>query len=374
MPRHTPFAFATAGTRPPSPANRPGLDYAVEAARLHEPRRPIYDFHAHTGGARAALVWARAADLFGVGRVNTMVRLSEAPAVREALGARAHFIAFPDFRADRAKAMREGFLADIAAFHERLGSRIVKLWNAPRMREFFPGGTGEDVVEFDSAWRVRHAELAASLGMAIMVHVADPDTWFATRYADAARFGRKIDHYRGLRVLMDRVHVPFIAAHMGGWPEDLSMLSTLLAAHPNLHLDTSATKWMVRELSRHPTGEVVAFLERWRGRILFGSDIVSTDEHLAPKPAPAAHPMGDLASSPEQALELYASRYLALRLMWETDYDGESPIADPDLAMVDPGAHGPMSAPRLRGLALPGDLLDELYFGAAERLMASLGA
>jgi hypothetical protein len=80
--------------------------------------------------------------------------------------------------------------------------------------------------------------------------------------------------------------------------------------------------------------------------------------------------MGDLADSPEAAFDLYASRYAALRAMWETPWTGESPIADPDLKMVEPARHTDMSAPTLRGLALPPDLLDEFYRGAAARLFA----
>ena len=83
--------------------------------------------------------------------------------------------------------------------------------------------------------------------------------------------------------------------------------------------------------------------------------------------------MADLASSPESAFDLYASRYFALRSMWETDYKGESPIADPDLKMVAPDRYDDMSAPTLRGLSLPRDLLAELYRGAAEKLMARVG-
>ena len=371
MPLRTPFSFASVGSRPPSAANRYGVDYRVEAARL-PPRQGIIDIHAHIGGVQACRVWGRVADLFGIERIYSMVRLGDAPTIREILGPKVEFIAFPDFRTDRAKAMRDGFLADIQEFHDRLGSRIVKLWNAPRMREPGAVGGGSDVVEFDSEWRVRHAQLAQQLGMGIMVHVADPDTWFSTRYRDTAIYGTKADHYRGLRVMLDRFAVPWIAAHMGGWPEDLAFLSSLLTSHPNLHLDTSATKWIVRELSRHPRESVLEFLDRWRGRIIFGSDIVTTDEHMARKTTPAAHPMGDLADSPEAAFDLYASRYWALRAMYETDFDGESPIADPDLAMVDPATYGPMSAPRLRGLSLPEDLLRVLYVDAAKGFLAKV--
>ncbi|HYE62422.1 MAG TPA: hypothetical protein VD997_10530 [Phycisphaerales bacterium] len=355
-------------------ANRFGLDYRREAARLPTPPVPIVDFHAHVNGPGAIPIWAEAARLYGVNRVFTMVRLGDAEVVREKLGDMVRFIAFPDFRkTDRLAAFTHDFLDDIHAFHSRFGARIVKLWNAPRIREFFPGDSGKDIIEFDAPWRVKAAELAQSLGMMMMVHVADPDTWFATKYADPRVYGTKLSYYRGLEVMLDRFPMPWIAAHMGGWPENLAFLDGLLERHPNLYIDTSATKWVVRELSRHPRERVFEFFTRWRGRLLFGSDIVTTDEHLAPKAGPPAHPMADLANSPESAFDLYASRYFALRTMFETDYEGESPIADPDLKMVAPDQYDDMAAPPLRGLRFPPDLLSELYRGAAEKLMARVG-
>ena len=364
-------------------SNRLGLDYRAQARLLAPPPLPrgsrgILDIHAHINGPAAARIYREVAELFGISMTFTQVRLPEAEAVRETLGDFVRFIAFPNFReADKRRAFTEGYLEDIAAFHERFGARILKLWNAPRMYEFFEGDSGKDLIEFDSPWRVRHAHLGEQLGMMFMVHVADPDTWFATRYKDASRFMRKIDHYRGLRVMLDRFKGPWIAAHMGGWPEDLGFLSEMLEKHPNLYLDTSATKWIVREISMHPREESVDFFVRWKDRILFGSDIVTTDEHLTPKPPPmeatTKHPMADLADSPESAFDLYASRYLALRMMLETGYMGESPIADPDLVMIDPARFGPMDAPTLRGLALPRDVLEALYGGTARRVLASVG-
>jgi hypothetical protein len=303
-----------------------------------------------------------------------MVRLSDAPVVREVLGDMVRFIAFPDFRGeDRAKAFKDAFLTDIQKFHDDYGARIVKLWNAPRLRELITGDAAKELIEFDAPWRVRAAELAQSLNMMMMVHVADPDTWFATRYKDADKFGTKLSHYRGLEVMLDRFPMPWVAAHMGGWPENLPFLSGLFERHPNLYIDTSATKWVVRELSKHPREEVLEFFTRWRGRLLFGSDIVTTDEHLAPKAGPPASPMADLANSPESAFDLYASRYYALRTMFETSYKGESPIADPDLKMVDATKYDDMSAPQLQGLSFPRDLLTDLYHNAATKLMARVG-
>lgn len=371
--RSSTFQIATIGERPINLANRVGMDYAKEAARLPTPPIPIIDIHAHNNGAQAGKIYAKVADLYQISKVYTMVRLGEAKLVREALGDRARFIAFPDFRADRARAMREGFLSDIQSFHDDFGSKMIKLWNAPRMHDYFDAEGGRDCVGFDSEWRFRHAALADKLGMMIMVHVADPDTWFRTKYMDAIKYRAKPDHYRPLRQMIDRFPRPWLLAHMGGWPEDLGFLSELLESHQNAYLDTSATKWVVRELSAHPKGEVIDFLQRWRGRILFGSDIVTVEEHLTPKAGPAASPMGDLADSPEKAFDLYASRYWALRAMFETDYDGLSPIADPDLSMVEPERFGPMDAPRLRGLSLPPDLLRVLYHDAAAGMLAKVG-
>jgi hypothetical protein len=79
--------------------------------------------------------------------------------------------------------------------------------------------------------------------------------------------------------------------------------------------------------------------------------------------------MADLADSPESAFDLYASRYWALRTMLETGEELESPIADPDLMMIDPARHTAMSAPTLRGIGLDSELLRVLYRGAAERVV-----
>ena len=51
------------------------------------------------------------------------------------------------------------------------------------------------------------------------------------------------------------------------------------------------------------------------------------------------------ASNPQEAMDLYASRYWALRHLFESRYDGPSPIADPDLAMVDPDRFRPAGYP-----------------------------
>ena len=121
---------------------------------------------------------------------------------------------------------------------------------------------------------------------------------------------------------------------------------------------------------RHPRKRLVEFLRRWQGRIMFGSDIVTSDEHLT-----AGETQNDVhtrANSAEEAFDLYASRYWVFRTLFETNYDGESPIADPDLSMVDPDRYDEMDAPQLVGKSVPQDLLRSLYHDAAHDLLDPL--
>lgn len=346
-----------------TPANRLRLDYEREAEKLGAPVCPIIDAHAHINGGRAAQVYRRVCDLYGIERVYSQTQLAQADAVREVMGDRISFVAIPEYmHPDRTWAHTEGFLENLDAWHER-GARMLKFWGAPRLRDYAEHMSVplEQIVPFDSEWKLRLAEKAKSLGMMLMVHCADPDTWFQTMYADSSRYGTKRSQYESLERLLDTTGMPCMAAHMGGWPEDLGFLSGLLDRHPKLILDTSATKWMIRELSKHETGELVAFLDRYRGRILFGSDIVTSDDHLVSTDPNNPAFGNQLASSEQEAFELYASRYWALRTMYETGYRGESNIADPDLKMVDPDRYDELSAPALRGHGLDEARLRVLY-------------
>jgi len=300
-----------------------------------------------------------------------MTPLAEVEAVQSVLADAVSFIAVPNFRSDDlANAMGPGFLDAIEAFH-RKGARLVKFWSAPRATDMAREAGCDDLMSLDGPWRQRQMQAACDLNMSIMTHIGDPDTWFATRYADHEKYGSKRSQYEPLERALDAFPVPWIAAHMGGWPEDLTQLDGLLSRHPNLHLDTSATKWMVRELSRHDRDILVNFFSRWSGRILFGSDIVVQDEHTCATSDGLGR--ADQAASMDEAFDLYASRYWALRTLFETDWSGESPIADPDLELIDPARYGPLDAPPLAGKSLPADLLATMYRHAAEaftRLLA----
>lgn len=353
-----------------SPSNRLGLDYAAEARRLGPPPTPIIDAHLHIGGDHAARILKRAAELYGVESFYSMTPRPQVDRVREIFGPRVRFIAVPNWRAEnRLAELTTQFPGTIEWFHSQ-GCRIVKFWAAPRAIDIgIEAGSG-DMLRLDSPARLDAMQTAVALGMYFMVHVADPDTWFKGKYADAAKYGTKRRQYEPLEELLDRFTQPWIAAHLGGWPEDLEFLTGLLDRHANLYLDTSATKWIVREVSKHSRDEVIAFLKRFQGRILFGSDIVTAEEHIST--AKDDNEMSHKASDPNEAFDLYASRYWALRTLWETDYDGPSPIADPDLHIIDPDRYSELDAPPLTGKALPADLLRSLYRDAAFNLLEPL--
>lgn len=353
--------------------NRMGWDYREKAQQLGSPVVPIIDMHSHIGGRGAALIYREVRAMFGVSMTASMSPLADAEFLKDEFGDSIRFIAMPEFmNKDRAYAHGPGYIDVITRWH-RHGARIVKFWVAPRGRDLGRESGDANILTLTNPWRLAQMDHAASLGMAFMVHVADPDTWFATKYSDPAVYGTKRSHYEPLERLIERYRgVPWILAHMGGWPEDLAFLSALLTRHPNVCLDTSATKWIVREVSRHEPEAVRAFVRQWRGRLMFGSDIVTTDRHLTPDKSGGPAPMGDLASSPEEAFELYASRYWALRTLWETAYDAKSSIADPDLMMVEPQKYDAMSAPRLRGVSLAREELEWLYRRAAEAWWARL--
>lgn len=350
--------------------NRLGLNYLTEAERFKKFSHPLIDVHSHIHGGHAAQVYERVARLYGVGLTYSMTHLEELLPVQEVLKGTLRLIAMPKFASKEPLVEHGvGYLRRVEAAY-RLGARIVKFWNAPRLYDFAPNYPFADhPLRLTSPGKLEVMEGAARLGMYFMVHIADPDTWFHTKYRDSVRYGTKRQNHLMLEEMLTRFVVPTIGAHMAGSAEDLEYLSSLLERFPHLYLDVSATKWIVREISKHPIEEARSFFIRWQERILFGSDIVTQDAHLVASEGKTGKETQ--ASSAEEAFELYASRYWALRTLFETNYVGESPIADGDLHMVAPDRFSPLDAPALRGLNLPDEVLERLYFRNAERLLGS---
>jgi hypothetical protein len=124
--------------------------------------------------------------------------------------------------------------------------------------------------------------------------------------------------------------VSWIAAHMGGAPENPDHLEKLLGLYPNLSFDTSATKWQVREMSLH-SQQMKRLICRYPDRFLFGSDLVTR---------------------PGLSRDHYVSRYWCQRTLLESDWRGQSPIDSGRAQFAGRGAGVGLSRQRAAALAV----------------------
>jgi predicted TIM-barrel fold metal-dependent hydrolase len=337
---------ATTVLQPPE-HNVTGIDFG-DRSHLTYSGPPLIDVHAHVmqteptdskdgpppmkrgpeTSVEQAGIMLDVAKEFGIVRTYSMCLPEDITPLRERYGDRMGFNGSiikrkPDDPDDFAYKLLDRFL--------ELGVEMIKFWSAPRGRE-----RGLFV---DAPWRIEAAKRARAAGVRIvMVHVADPDVWFKKTYADAAKYGTKPDQYVGFERMMQMFpDLTWIGAHMSGDPEHADHLQDLLERYPNFYIDTSATKWQVREVSAHRDA-IRALVCRFPTRFMFGSDLVT--RHFLPR-------------------EHYVSRYWCQRTLWESRWEGQSPIADPD---------APPSPP-LRGVGLPNDVLRQVYHDNAVGLL-----
>jgi predicted TIM-barrel fold metal-dependent hydrolase len=292
-------------------------------------RGPLVDMHTHMTEPATNHELVDAARLYGISRIVAIAPLDAGLALAAQ---------YPHEVAVAARALVHGShdtmpvedrTVEMIPRAQARGVRIIKFWFAPRIR---------DRLDFllDSPRLDRVFAAIAAHGMGVLVHVSDPDRWFERKYPPAT-YGTKADQYPMLETRLRQFPtVPFLAAHMGGDPEHLDHLTALLTRYPNLYLDTSATKWIVRELGRQREA-AREFFRRWADRICFGTDQVVIKE-----------------ADPER----YAVRYWVHQMFWETDLETASPIPDPDSE----------GTPHLRGLDLPEEVLEQIYWKNAERV------
>ncbi len=318
----------------PADFNRTGLDFRLPVPRP-KVRGVVIDWHSHLLSRKHAPGWFEAADHFGIDHFVTMAPLEEALGLQRDFGHRLSFIVIPRW-SDFTEQWWDDYLRRLEAFYN-LGSRIVKIHAAP-------GSLARFNIRLDDRRFQRIVEEAKARDMIMMSHVGDPEAWYQGKYADAAKFGSRDDHYAAWDSLLELFgRRPWVGAHMGGNPEDLGRLQRLLDKHPGLHLDISATRWMQREVSARRDA-MREFFIRNQDRLLFGTDQVSGDD---------------------RGFDFLASRFWVHRKLWETAYIGPSPIRDPDLSDD--------AQPQLRGLALPDEVIQKLYHDNAVRLLEGVG-
>jgi hypothetical protein len=291
-------------------------------------RGPILDIHTHINEPATNHELIDAARRYGITRIAAIGTLEEGMALQARFPQEIVLAVRPALKEPNGQIALLNRAVDTVHQARAHGAPLIKLWFAPRIRDRLDFLL--DSPRMDPVFRA-----IAEDGLGVLVHVADPDRWFERKYKPR-KYGTKADQYPMLETRLRQFPtVPFLAAHMGGDPEHLDHLADLLTRYPNLYLDTSATKWIVRELGRQ-RGAARDFFRRWAHRICFGTDQVVLKE-----------------SDPIR----YTMRYWVHQMFWETDLVCESPIADPDSDGL----------PYLRGLDLPGDILEQIYWKTAER-------
>ena len=295
---------------------------------------PIIDIHTHTRVLDGFDEYIESMDLFCIAKAVVIATMDIAWELK-----RAH-----PYRIDTALMMPYHLLQDPGLLEKEgpetvekaldNGCRIMKFWFAPRSRDRWE-------ILFDDQRFIPMMEMMEKNNMSAIIHVSDPDIWFETRYADSLFYGTKADQYVPLETVLDRhPGINFIGAHIAGDPEHLDFVGNLLERHRNYYVDTSATKWVVRELSKKPD-DTRAFFKKYRDRILFG-----TDNYV----------------QPGRDTDFYNTRYQAHQILWETDMQAESPIHDDDFG----------GKPTIHGIDLPLDVLEDIYLNNACKLLPEL--
>jgi predicted TIM-barrel fold metal-dependent hydrolase len=328
-----PIPDSIAAPKPPE-HNRLGLDFRAPMPRP-KVKGLVIDYHTHMVAHRHLPQWLASMKHYGIDAFCSMTPLEEAVRVKRDLGDRVHFITIPKW-GNESPFWVDDWLRRLESFYN-LGSRIIKFHMAP-------GTMARANFNLEHPGIQRVIKEAVARNMILMSHVGDPDLWYQNKYTEHAKYGIRQLHYEiwegQLREHRDRV---WIGAHFGGNPENPGRLQQLLDTYPNLYLDMSATRWMVREVSIRRDA-MRDFVIRNQDRLLWGSDQVSGDN---------------------RDFDFLASRLWCHRKLWETAHIGPSPIVDPDLDEY----HQPI----LRGLALPDEVLQKIYHDNTVRVLGRYG-
>jgi predicted TIM-barrel fold metal-dependent hydrolase len=221
------------------------------------------------------------------------------------------------------------------------GYHLAKMQSAPIMR----GRVSADpnILRMDSDEMACFFDAIKDEDIPFMLHLSDPDTYYATRYTDRKHYSTKERDLNELEGVLSRYpSMKFQIAHFAAQPEihRLDNLARWFDTYSNFNVDTSSARWMSRELSKDPE-RVRNFLIKYSDRMHFGTDCV--------------------AFTPER--EYYEGRYLALRLLFETEIRNE-PLPFSDADTVESGGTF------INGLNLPESVLKKIYWENAERFFS----
>ena len=302
---------------------------------------PIFDAHTHIGGIENISKMVAIEDEYGVSKQIGIVHDEEGfQAARERYPDRFIYAKYLSIR-DIAQYNVQPVLDEISKLLDQ-GYSLAKTWFGPRWRDRI-----EDVPR---DFRINHPKLEPVFqaledrNIPLIIHVGDPDTYYANQYRDSDRYGVKEEHLSELEDVLSRhSKLRFQIPHFGSQPEihRLPNLSRWLDLFPNVVVDTASSRWMARELSKDIEC-ARDFMIRYSDRVLFGTDIFAGRGEYG----------------------YYSGRYVAQRILWETSERG-TPLPIPDADTEDIGGTF------INGLDLPLSVLRKLYWENANKIYLS---
>lgn len=167
----------------------------------------------------------------------------------------------------------------------RAGARGVKVWkNLGLMAKVNDRLLMPDDPSIHEVW-----EAAGSLGLPVLVHVADPVAFFQPMDEHNERLEELMAHpsisqvHHGVQgrekviasfeaVVSSHPKTQFIGAHVGCNAENLPWVSRMLETYPNFWIDTAARS----DLGRQPR-VAARLIEKHQDRVLFGADVFPID-------------------------------------------------------------------------------------------------
>ncbi|MFW9787829.1 MAG: amidohydrolase family protein [Candidatus Thorarchaeota archaeon] len=298
---------------------------------------PVFDAHTHIGEIDVTEKMLKIEDQFGVVAQLGIVHSKDGfEAAKERYPERFVFAKYLSLT-DIAHYNIDPVIDDIACTKDD-GYSLAKTWFGPRWRDYIedvPAGFRIDSPKLDPVFQA-----LVDNDLPLIIHVADPDTYFELHYQDISKYGSKEDNLSQLETVLERhPKVKFQIPHFGAQPEihRLPNLASWLKRFPNVILDTASSRWMARELSKD-VKKARDFLMKYSDRILFGTDLSAN--------------RGDM--------NYFDGRYSAQRMLWETDVR-EEPLPFEDADTKDSGGTF------VNGLNLPSSVLRKLYWENATK-------
>lgn len=257
----------------------------------------------------------------------------------------------PDFGERAAKQIEEG---------KRLGAAGLKEYK--RLGLYLKDKAGKllaiDDPKLDPVWK-----RCGELGMPVSIHVADPKAfwlpyddknerwdelrdhkswWFGdpAKYPPREKLLEALDH-----VIARHPATTFVAVHFANDAEDLDWVERALDARPNMMADVAAR---VPEIGRHPPEKVRRLLVKHQDRFFFATDFQVYDRMT----------LGSGGSGPPpteaDAIAFFEKHWRYFETA-DRDFEHMTPI---------------QGNWKISGVSLPVSVLQKLYFGNAERLLA----